>query len=540
MTTNRMRVCVRVQLLLLLVGLCAMAILAQKCDHEGGDGQGNSCPLHQIIPRRLRLLTEAQKRPARVPRADEMITYAQSAGLWTERAKHHMQEFSTDVKDVDREVMAEASEHTRRALFHAPHKSGLWRNLGLTLGKMAQHHMENKGNFRIARESMQEGAAAYRMASYLGDAASAEAGKVLKDDVFYNYFGQSQCIDSLEPNCRKMDDILNALEKIKNPTTAAEGIRWLCNGASSLVVRVTDEEKESGRIKVATLERAHAILKVCGVVVIEDAIQDHDMLDRAKDVYHSKTREEMALKSNQPGVQERGEGRWEVTLPLEKPFISSDIIANPYVLPVIKSLMQTASIEIDTFGNLLSFPQSGPQTWHRDVADTYTPAMDNSTTMNTLPPHGVVMMVPLANLKLNHGPTEFALGSHMAMDIFGVIGLQNHYKKLPRVKLPMKKGSVCLMDIRVQHQGTPNLGKKSIRQLLYISYVNQWFSDRINDNRPYSREFDYLPTSVHQKLLNRLDTRTYIKALEYALMLKGVKLSEIKSRFIFDREMMEV
>merc|ERR1711907_777671 len=134
--------------------------------------------------------------------------------------------------------MTTAAENARRALFHAPHNYGLYRNLAVALGKLAQYNMENKGNYRIARESMGEAAAAYRMAASFGDDASQKAHDVLKEDVFFNYFGKNVCIDPLHHECDTLEAVLDALEKIKDPETASEGVRWLCNGVSSISVRI--------------------------------------------------------------------------------------------------------------------------------------------------------------------------------------------------------------------------------------------------------------------------------------------------------------
>ena len=48
---------------------------------------------------------------------------------------------------------------------------------------------------------------------------------------------------------------------------------------------------------------------------------------------------------------------------------------------------------------------------------------------------------------------------------------------------------------------------------MYITYVNEWYIDRINFNTKQTKEFDDIEEES-QLLLSRIDHETYIKKLE--------------------------
>lgn len=70
-----------------------------------------------------------------------------------------------------------------------------------------------------------------------------------------------------------------------------------------------------------------------------------------------------------------------------------------------------------------------------------------------------------------------------------------------------------MFDLRTWHRGTPNKSSAK-RAITYMSYVADWFVDRVNFKDHHSRHFDELPSDSLRKLFMRVDTRSYIAALE--------------------------
>eukprot|EP01047_Picozoa_sp_COSAG01_P081557 COSAG01_NODE_16303_length_1248_cov_1.859878_2_plen_146_part_00 len=64
-------------------------------------------------------------------------------------------------------------------------------------------------------------------------------------------------------------------------------------------------------------------------------------------------------------------------------------------------------------------------------------------------------------------------------------------------------GDVVLFDLRVRHRGAANASPDP-RPLLYISYVHEWFQDRVNFASAQSADFDSLPSDAARKLFSRL------------------------------------
>lgn len=75
------------------------------------------------------------------------------------------------------------------------------------------------------------------------------------------------------------------------------------------------------------------------------------------------------------------------------------------------------------------------------------------------------------------------------------------------------RGSVVLFDLRTRHRGSKNRSDAA-RAILYMSYVKDWFIDRINFRGYQSVELDGLGDTSVQKLLRRIDTRNYVAGLQ--------------------------
>ena len=139
-----------------------------------------------------------------------------------------------------------------------------------------------------------------------------------------------------------------------------------------------------------------------------------------------------------------------------------------------------------------------------------------------MPPHGVVVVVPLVNLSDVNGATQFLAGSHL---IEGNLA-QEDLKSLDAastgriVTLSAQRSSVILFDLRTRHRGGANTGGAA-RPILYMSYVRDWFRDTFNFRPLPSREWDSLPSHRSRKLLTRIAERTYVRRLEEVVRESG-------------------
>ena len=111
-------------------------------------------------------------------------------------------------------------------------------------------------------------------------------------------------------------------------------------------------------------------------------------------------------------------------------------------------------------GCMLSVPNSERQEWHSDG-----PHLSASHHQK---PKWVNVFIPLIDMKLEHGPTEFVPGSHLNWEI-GTI---------PVVFTP-NAGDVIIFDYRIKHRGLSNRSDQP-RPVIYITYSADAASDPWN------------------------------------------------------------
>ncbi|EDQ84417.1 uncharacterized protein MONBRDRAFT_30313 [Monosiga brevicollis MX1] len=173
----------------------------------------------------------------------------------------------------------------------------------------------------------------------------------------------------------------------------------------------------------------------------------------------------------------RSDDRYEVKFPLKSPFIDSDLIANRIMLGLLKTVIG-ARFEIDTFSYVAS--RAGA------------------------PHQGIVNIVPLVNMTQEVGPTEFMTGSHWPMRKTWK-DYDETNSPTPLHRLAADTGSAVLFDVSIYHRGTHNRSP-SFRPIVYMSYVREWWFDRVNFKDKQTRDYDPLDIR-HKKLMTRLDAR---------------------------------
>ena len=67
--------------------------------------------------------------------------------------------------------------------------------------------------------------------------------------------------------------------------------------------------------------------------------------------------------------------------------------------------------------------------------------------------------------------------------------------------------------------------------MLYLSFVHEWWQDRLNFAAAQSERFDALPSAAARKLFSRLDHREHVHRLSVAAAAAGVVLGESAYQF---------
>jgi hypothetical protein len=138
-------------------------------------------------------------------------------------------------------------------------------------------------------------------------------------------------------------------------------------------------------------------------------------------------------------------------------------------MPIVREILGKDAVLIHK-GMFLSMPGSSKQNYHQDGT--------HLTTQHQKPCHAINVFVPLVDLTIGNGPTEFCLGSH----ILGHEDFDEAFVEIPTAKA----GTPVIFDYRLGHRGLGN-SSKTCRPIVYCTYAaaadGKEFRDSINFSR---------------------------------------------------------
>ena len=334
-------------------------------------------------------------------------------------------------------------------------------------------------------------------------------------------------------------EILTAAEQRKNQHKV---LRQRINSACQerqLRIKVRAQDHKAGQLSGKKLNKARHLLELCGMVILERLFQPEFTekvrvaQDKVVDRFLDGVENDPSL-TNSTWSEQRSPGRYELLSPMESPFTSEKLLRNPLLLPLMQRILSTQRIEVDTHSSVTSLGNTPAQHWHRDAGFIH------STVKDQLPPHGLVVFIPLVDVDVDMGPTMFLTGSHISCE-------RNEQKEInlenwileecpfvgPVVRTPAPKGSAIIFDLRILHRGLAN--KKDLRRpQLYVTFFQEWYVDHVNFNAKQSTEFDKLPKSL-RKMLSRVDTKQYVLDLENKLLELGVDVDQLQSSYDYKK-----
>jgi hypothetical protein len=170
-------------------------------------------------------------------------------------------------------------------------------------------------------------------------------------------------------------------------------------------------------------------------------------------------------------LRERGKRRYDMELPVfDNPAFRflSDVKKAPW-MPIVREILGK-DIALIHKGMFMSLPGADPQEYHQDGP--------HLSTQYQKPCHAVNVFVPLVDLCMQNGPTEFCLGSH----ILGHEEYDLDFVETPRVAA----GTPIVFDYRLGHRGLGN-SSDACRPILYCTYAaaadGKEFRDSVNFSR---------------------------------------------------------
>jgi hypothetical protein len=184
-------------------------------------------------------------------------------------------------------------------------------------------------------------------------------------------------------------------------------------------------------------------------------------------------------------LQNRGPGRYYVTLPFQPPFADPAFYEDEDVLGVVFGLVGRDAVmcQLATDTPLLG---SDYQDIHRDALPLF-PETGRET-----PPFQLAVNFPLVDVTEENGPFEVARGTHMMPKEEGRQLIESGERPLEPVTL--RAGDVMIRDVRGLHRGTPNRTREP-RPMVVIGYSRRWL------HRPEVSVL--IPRDVHEQLSER-------------------------------------
>ena len=190
------------------------------------------------------------------------------------------------------------------------------------------------------------------------------------------------------------------------------------------------------------VDEAAACMRRNGVIVIRDAIPAAAIAGVLEDY---KVRHDVHMAPGQKKlfrVFTTDPLRAQVPIAIDGPAANPEFFAPPSVLALVQELMGDDVI-VGEMGVVISHAGAGPQPAHRDLRRSCSAAW---TLEIDLPPFAMTMLVPLLDVSLDMGPTEFWPGSHRDRD-------ETAATAVPAQRSALTAGSVVLVDARTLHRG---------------------------------------------------------------------------------------
>lgn len=267
-------------------------------------------------------------------------------------------------------------------------------------------------------------------------------------------------------------NITTPLQWQKGRTQTASGI-----DCSVDVVISNKELSEDNWNNGSALGRAVERLHECGVVYLDNLFERH-FVDTLREFYDNFVKTSQAKDFRYPC---QGEGRIEHMMPFSPPFNTSHTapFGDRRLREIIsKFLGPPFKLELMTVIN--SRPGSGNQRWHQGWRYLFHEA-------ERLPPYAVVVTVPLDDVTIDMGGTQFC--PRKKMRFYHGWRCDDEY-----VQAATTKGTVVVFDYKTLHRGPGNLGRRDRPMISMVFSKSFFFNTEAYVNRGISNL-----ASLHQK-----------------------------------------
>lgn len=239
-------------------------------------------------------------------------------------------------------------------------------------------------------------------------------------------------------------------------------------------MKLTDDERASGRLSDERLALAVRTFRDVGYVVLEDAY-DAAFLDTVRAAYDVELDRHLASKGGLAALKGKtfGENHIGFFPPMRGPLADERLAAHPIACQIMDALLGP-DFRCSFYHTNTACPGSGYQPIHRDTGSLF------GTEFPVAHPVGILVFnVPLCDFTEENGSTEVWPGTHLIVDADPADGarLDERAQLLPSQRTNVPAGSFILRDMRMWHRGMPNRSDH-IRTMMAIVYQRAWLGDR--------------------------------------------------------------
>lgn len=244
------------------------------------------------------------------------------------------------------------------------------------------------------------------------------------------------------------------------------------HGDNPVVIRLSDEERDSGVTRPDTIQQALTYMHRDGFLVLENAIPD-ELIDKL----YNRMVEDNAVYLAKPHMQwNQGAATKNVSQipPLTPDWLFKEVYANVHMMKILENLLGPRPELRFLNANVACPAATGRQAVHTDVNHRFPTV-----------PFGYVMNTYLQDSDASNGVTEIWCGTHNAYPHPDQLKkkesgwirkdlIQDRAKHRKPVQPAIKKGSICFRDLRLWHAGMPNKSDHH-RIMLAIDYFAAWY-----------------------------------------------------------------
>ena len=256
---------------------------------------------------------------------------------------------------------------------------------------------------------------------------------------------------------------------------------------------ISFDETIEGNINEKDIESAIKLFNKKGFLFLRKVF-DIDLIEGLHKEFIEKYLSKKNFNNKYNWFVQQDEKRIQTTLILKGNFSSPNIYGSKIVLKILNQLFSINGVSnenlkeqykkyiIDSYTVITSLPNCRDQQLHSDGGGLFGSAVDN-----LLPPHAILLGIPLNNLDNINGTTEIFPKNNLKNEKF-INKQQNSFSCKPF----LKKGDCYLMDFRTIHRGLANNSNRE-RSILFVRYCLPWWRDIANYRRKISSKHKVSP-----------------------------------------------